>query len=392
MPPRTVQSDFLHDVLSANYAAAGEESLEGEMPSPRKLRLTAKRRCLPKLQMERVAEILPDPPAPRESVHIVSNAQYDFAAWIPHALTWMGRADALYVSTWTLSRPNALDLFAMHDAEQIARGQIHFLTGLYFKRRETAVYAMLLEGIRARGGRYKAFENHAKVLLIACAARRLWITVEGSANLTANPRVEQYVVTNDRALHDFHRGWMEEVFATSAGVAPKKRPAASAARHGFSCRRAGLGVLAATNDAHSRRWILRLKTAPLPDDAALARIVDGIVELIRAALPALPAGVVCSQPPQGASWPRDYFARAIAMAVANALGVPHRDLLSREHPKKRHGIQPSLEQPAFHCDTPHPGPVLVIDDLITTGTTMRLSREAIAARGAPAYGFAYNGS
>jgi hypothetical protein len=85
------------------------------------------------------------------------------------------------------------------------------LTGTYFKRRETAVYAFLLEGIRARGGRFRAFQNHAKVQLIANPDRDAWYTVEGSANLTSNPRLEQYVITNDRPLWEFHRRWMEEM-------------------------------------------------------------------------------------------------------------------------------------------------------------------------------------
>jgi hypothetical protein len=78
-----------------------------------------------------------------------------------------------------------------------------------------AVYAMLLDGIRARGGRYRSFQNHAKVLLLSNAGTGVWISVEGSANLTSNPRLEQYVITNDQGLYDFHRGWMEEAFRAS---------------------------------------------------------------------------------------------------------------------------------------------------------------------------------
>ena len=52
--------------------------------------------------------------------------------------------------------------------------------------------------------------NHAKVLLVSNAASDTYMTCEGSANLTANPRLEQYVFTNDRTLYEFHRTWMEE--------------------------------------------------------------------------------------------------------------------------------------------------------------------------------------
>ena len=38
-----------------------------------------------------------------------------------------------------------------------------------------------------------------------------YIVMEGSANWTANPRLEQFTVTNSRPLYDFHREWMEEM-------------------------------------------------------------------------------------------------------------------------------------------------------------------------------------
>lgn len=47
------------------------------------------------------------------------------------------------------------------------------------------------------------------------------VTVEGSANLTSHPRLEQHIVTNDRGLYDFHRTWMEEILQ-----APSKAAAA----------------------------------------------------------------------------------------------------------------------------------------------------------------------
>ncbi len=154
--------------------------------------------------------MLASPPATGESVHVVSGAKFDFWTWVPVMLQWIGRSESLYCSTWTLSRANAVELFEVWDAGKI--GLAHFLTGTYFKRRETAVYSLLLNGIRQRGGRYRAFQNHAKVLLLDAPAGGQWIVVEGSANLTSNPRTEQYVITSDRALWEFHRDWMEEAF------------------------------------------------------------------------------------------------------------------------------------------------------------------------------------
>lgn len=170
-------------------------------------------RHLLRIQQKRAAarEILTELPLPGHSWHIVSNAAYDYWTWIPVLIDLLGgRIDSLYCSTWTMSRHNVTELFELFDAQKIAR--VSMLTGIYFKRRESAVYATLLSGLLARGQRYLAFENHTKISLLAAPPH--YITIEGSANLTANPRLEQYVMSNDQALHAFHVKWMEEIYAT----------------------------------------------------------------------------------------------------------------------------------------------------------------------------------
>jgi hypothetical protein len=82
-------------------------------------------------------------------------------------------------------------------------------------RRESAVANTLIEGLRARRQRYVAFQNHTKVMLLAAPPD--YLVMEGSANFTANPRLEQTVFSNDRALFDFHRSWMESMLAADGG-------------------------------------------------------------------------------------------------------------------------------------------------------------------------------
>lgn len=206
------ETDYLIDDI---LGVAGETDLleTDHMPAGRKhTRISPRRRFERVRQKESLLDIIPEPPGPGESIHIIGTGEYDFWTFVPQMIDWIGYAAHLTCSTWTLNRQNAIEFLELWDAGKI--GMADFLTGLYFKRRETAVYTMLLEGIRARGGRYRAFRNHAKVLLLENPDRDAWITVEGSANLTANPRLEQYVMTNDRALYDFHRTWTEEALTT----------------------------------------------------------------------------------------------------------------------------------------------------------------------------------
>lgn len=199
--------------LAAHLAESEAGDIETDrQPSPRAVRLDARRRFARVRQREALRDVLPTPPAPGEQYHIISAAKWDFWTWVPEMITWLGgRTDWLYCSTWTANRAGIIEMFELCDAGAI--GSIGFLTGVYFKRRESAVYATLLGGLRRRGFRYRAFPNHAKILLLSNEARGDWLTVEGSANLTSNPRTEQYCITNDQALWAFYRDWFEESLA-----------------------------------------------------------------------------------------------------------------------------------------------------------------------------------
>ena len=184
-------------------------------------RRPTRRRDLRVLKRTQAAEFLTELPEIGETWHVVSNAKYDFWTWVAVFADLLGgRIDELYGSTWTMSRINVQDLFEQHDAGRI--GTISLLTGVYFKRRESSVYAQLIQGMAARGYRFICFENHTKVLLMKHEPH--YIVIEGSANFTSNPRLEQYTITNDAGLYEFHRAWMEEMLNGEAqGGKPKAR-------------------------------------------------------------------------------------------------------------------------------------------------------------------------
>ncbi len=189
-----------------------ETTLEtAEQISSRSIKLFLKRQMVRVAQQDALQEIVTECPQPGEQIHVVSANKFDFWTWVPVMIDWLGVTENLYCSTWTANRQGVVDLLKIWDEKKIT-GTVNFVTGLYFKRRETSVYATLVEGLLKRGGRYKAFETHAKVLLLNNPNKNAWLTIEGSANLTGNPRLEQYVITNDRRLYEFHRDWFEEAF------------------------------------------------------------------------------------------------------------------------------------------------------------------------------------
>lgn len=212
LPDDDLDAFLVDDLLDLDLDAAdpaGDPLETDHMPTARTLRADARRRYLRVRQRQALADLVGPAPAPGETLHVLSSATADFWTWVQTLIDLIGgRTEHLYCSTWTASRGNVVDLFALMDADKI--GDAAFLTGLYFKRRETAVYTTLVNGLRQRGGRYKAFLNHAKVLLLDDPDGEHYLTVEGSANLTSNPRLEQYAVTNHRGLWTWHHAWMEE--------------------------------------------------------------------------------------------------------------------------------------------------------------------------------------
>ena len=73
------------------------------------------------------------------------------------------------------------------------------------------------------------------------------------------------------------------------------------------------------------------------DETETARYADALAALVEKALPVRPPGTVLTIPPQGASWPGQYYARLLARRVANRLGMPLVELLERHERKLHHG-------------------------------------------------------
>lgn len=164
------------------------------------------------LKQERLEELLPRKPTPGWSHHLVSNGHYDFWTWIPVLTRMIRTADEFYGATWTLNVPSLKGLFDLFDRGQIRQASL--VLGLDLKRRKPDVYGFMATGMMERRQRFCCLPIHAKVTLLANHQSQDFLVVEGSANFTGNPQIEQYCVTNDRGLFDFHRQWIEEVLTT----------------------------------------------------------------------------------------------------------------------------------------------------------------------------------
>lgn len=164
-----------------------------------------------KWRKKKVEEVILELPKAGESLHIVSNGSFDYFNIIPRIidLSIYDYCEEFYFSTWTMSHENVLRIWEEFDAGRIKK--VTGLTGEYFRTRESATYTILAMGCEERGQRCYANKNHSKVSLVKCGHDHY--VIEGSANFTNNPRIEQFSLTNHQELYNFHKEWMEKLLA-----------------------------------------------------------------------------------------------------------------------------------------------------------------------------------
>ncbi len=174
----------------------------------RVIRISSKIKLENKLKRQNVERLIESLPLADESLHIVSNGSFDYFTLIPHVIELSNSvADDFYFSTWTMSRDNVVQIIDMFDRGLIKN--INALTGEYFRSRESKVYAIFEDAVLQRSQRIFSNKNHAKVTLIHI--NQNYYVIEGSANFTANPRIEQFVLTNSKELFNFHKEWMNQI-------------------------------------------------------------------------------------------------------------------------------------------------------------------------------------
>jgi predicted amidophosphoribosyltransferase len=159
-------------------------------------------------------------------------------------------------------------------------------------------------------------------------------------------------------------------------------------------RHAGLGtwVCHRTLPEETMAALLAWKKDPAKRETFIRQAAEDLAGLIRVWQPAIPAEWVVTVPPAGASAPGPYPAGFLARKVAELLSRPFITTLARKDQKRYHGRHYTLNQKAFKVKTKPLSVALVVDDIATSGTTMRLSLEALRSAGVPAFGFAFWGN
>jgi len=170
-----------------------------------------------------LAEALPAAPEPGVSYHVISHGDVDSLSYLAWLVRVCAPLDYAMLSTWCMAMPDVEQLAAWLDAGAIRWLDVY--VGEIFLSQYPQEYARVADMLRAAGrGRMCVCRNHAKIMLAAAGERRF--TIESSANVNTNPRIEQTAVHDapelfahykefydslksfDRAFDD-RRPWME---------------------------------------------------------------------------------------------------------------------------------------------------------------------------------------
>jgi len=178
-------------------------------------------------------------------------------------------------------------------------------------------------------------------------------------------------------------------------IFPEAEPAAQA-RAGFHVRRAGLGVFSACylrEPAVDPRYAAFRRWKDDPTGQAQVGFLDtaaaAIVGTIRQWCPVLPSDWTVTTPPAGAPQGGTYPAGILAREVATRLDLDFLTTLQRTGAKRYHHPAESLRQEPYTVTTAPPVVAIIGDDFISSGRTMTLARQALAAAGVPSFGMAW---
>jgi len=147
-------------------------------------------------------------PKKNEYFAIKTNGTSDCGSIFSYALNKWDYIEEMYLATWTISKRNINRL-----KESLESGQLKHLTMVFsstLKPANPALYASLMGNLKPFNNvKLKEINSHAKTFSISNGND--FITVSGSANWSENPRIENFLILNDKNLFEHHKEWMSEL-------------------------------------------------------------------------------------------------------------------------------------------------------------------------------------
>lgn len=181
-----------------------------EAPPPRFEAKAKRREMLNLLRVSNAADHLDHLPGPGCAIHAIMKGNYSYADMIPAVLKLSApaRLDYLAATTLGFSQKAALQLIDLIDSGNVKT--LDFVCADFFEKADPAICKFAREELARRGSRFASARCHAKIILMGLDNGARYVS-ESSANIRACRSIEQFALTNDSDLYEFHREWIDEL-------------------------------------------------------------------------------------------------------------------------------------------------------------------------------------
>ena len=167
-----------------------------------------RRRMMHMLNVANAAKALDRLPDQGETFHVVMRGNYHGWDLVPAVLRLAAPATIreLNIATLGFSASNSSELIRLLDSGQV--GRCSFICSVYYRSMKDGapVYDALAQALTSRGHQICAIRSHCKIIAMEMDGGDCYV-IESSANLRSCRNLEQFTMSNDRALLEFHRGW-----------------------------------------------------------------------------------------------------------------------------------------------------------------------------------------
>jgi hypothetical protein len=186
------------------------QGIAEEPPPPRFEAKAKQRELLNLLRVANATQHLDHLPGPGCAIHAIMRGNYSYADLIPAVLKLAAPAKLDYLAATTLgfSQKAALQLIDLVDSGNVRT--VDLICADFFAKADPGVCQFAREELTRRGSRFAAARCHAKIILMGMDDDARYVS-ESSANIRACRSIEQFALTNDPELYEFHRGWIGEL-------------------------------------------------------------------------------------------------------------------------------------------------------------------------------------
>lgn len=194
----------------------GKDFETNQMPDTRKskkgkLITTAHKKAFKKKeQAAEIFEAIGGLPKPGESIDFISRGEGNAGSFYELIRDKWGEVQEAYIATWIINR-YYIDML-LSDAKAGVLKKLVFIISNRMRQLGHHIgnfNFMLHEFNEQKNISIRVANSHAKTYCMANGAD--FIVIDGSANWTDNPRLENYTITNAKEKFDFRKHWMTEI-------------------------------------------------------------------------------------------------------------------------------------------------------------------------------------